>query len=91
MNGGMCEVKWLKSCLPKRDNRLGILNLESFARALWLRWIQQEWTTPKMAWVGPKHHEMKLIVTTTELVITNGNFTTGLIKTSGDAFNRAFV
>jgi len=30
----------------------GLLDLESFARALRLRWLWQEWTMPEKPWVG---------------------------------------
>jgi hypothetical protein len=47
VNSGKCKVNWAKVCRPKGMGGLGILELERFARALCLRWLWQEWTTPK--------------------------------------------
>lgn len=54
LTGGKCKVNWTKSCLPKENSCLGILNLEKFARALCLRWLWQEWSLQKKAWIDSK-------------------------------------
>ena len=34
LTGGKCKVNWIRTCLPKVNGGLGVLNLERFARAL---------------------------------------------------------
>jgi hypothetical protein len=38
--------------LPKEYGGLGILDLNRFASALWLRWLWREWVSPEKVWVG---------------------------------------
>jgi hypothetical protein len=52
VSGGKSKVCWAKVCRPKDLGGLGILDLEKFARALRLRWLWFEWTTPDKPWVG---------------------------------------
>jgi hypothetical protein len=52
ISGGKCKVNWTKTTLPNDLGGLGVLNLHKFARALRLRWLWQEWTTPGRAWAG---------------------------------------
>jgi len=52
LTGGKCKVNWIRSCLPKKFGGLGVLNLDSFSRALRLRWLWHEWVSPEKAWVG---------------------------------------
>jgi hypothetical protein len=52
LSGGKCKVNWAKTTLPKDLGGLGVLHLGSFARALRLRWLWQEWTSPEKAWIG---------------------------------------
>jgi len=51
-NGGHCLVKWAKTMRPKKFGGLGILDLDLFSRALRLRWLWFQWTTPDRPWVG---------------------------------------
>jgi hypothetical protein len=50
ITGGKCKVNWARTTLPKNLGGLGVLNLDKFARALRLRWL--EWTTLEKAWAG---------------------------------------
>jgi hypothetical protein len=52
ISGGKCKVNWRKTTLPKELGGLGVLDLEKFARALRLRWLWQQWTSPDKAWAG---------------------------------------
>jgi mannosylglycoprotein endo-beta-mannosidase len=52
VNGGHCLVKWGKTMRPKKFGGLGILDLDLFSRALRLRWLWYQWTTPERHWVG---------------------------------------
>jgi hypothetical protein len=52
VTGGKCKVAWAKVCRPKNMGGLGILDLEKFARALRLRWLWMEWTSPDRQWIG---------------------------------------
>ena len=54
VSGGKCKVSWDKVCRPKALGGLGILNLGKFSRALRLRWLWFEWTSPEKPWVGTK-------------------------------------
>jgi hypothetical protein len=38
-----------RTTLPKNLGSLGVLNLDKFTRALRLRWLCLEWTTPEKA------------------------------------------
>ena len=49
LTGGKCKVNWTRTCLPKVNGGLGVLDLERFARALRLRWLWQEWTATQKA------------------------------------------
>lgn len=50
--GGHCLVRWKKAVLPKSKGGLGILNLDTFSRALRLWWLWYEWNEPDRPWVG---------------------------------------
>jgi len=52
VSGGKYKVHRQKVCRPKELGGLGILNLEKFSRALRLRWLWFEWTSPDKPWVG---------------------------------------
>jgi hypothetical protein len=52
ISGSKCKVNWTRTTLPKDLGGLGVLHLEKFARALRLRWLWHEWTSPEKAWVG---------------------------------------
>ena len=60
-NGGHCLVQWKKAMRPKNFGGLGILDLDLFSRALRLRWLWFQWTTPDKPWVGmePRHQWMQ--------------------------------
>jgi len=51
-NGGHCLVNWSKTKRPKAFEGLGILDLDLFSRALRLRWLWYEWTSPERPWIG---------------------------------------
>jgi hypothetical protein len=48
--GGHSIVNWPTSCRPKIKGGLGILDLESFARALRLCWIWFQWCQKESTW-----------------------------------------
>lgn len=48
--GEKCKVNWTRSCLPKENRALGVVNLCRFARALLILW--HEWVSPDKTWVG---------------------------------------
>lgn len=52
IQGRKCKVNWSKVCTQTRLEGLGIPDLEKFARALRVRWLWYEWTTPNRPWVG---------------------------------------
>jgi len=43
LTGGKCKVAWNKVCTPTGNGGLGIIELERFSRALWLRWLWFSW------------------------------------------------
>lgn len=51
-NGGHCLVNWPTVSKPKELDGLGVLDLDKFGRALWLRWLWQEWTKDDKPWIG---------------------------------------
>ena len=51
-HGGKCKVNWTTTCLPLERGGLGIKDLERFGRALRLRWLWFEWTSPEKPWAG---------------------------------------
>lgn len=50
--GGHYLVQWPKIMRPKQFGGLGILDLDLFSRALRLRWLWYQWTSPDRPWVG---------------------------------------
>ena len=61
VRGGHCLVNWSKTMRPKCFGSLGILDLDLFCRALHLRWLWFEWTSPERPWVGTERRSMLLI------------------------------
>jgi hypothetical protein len=59
--GGKCKVGWPKVCRPTRLGGLGILDLKKFARALRLRWLWQEWSTPENRGLACTSHAQRRI------------------------------
>jgi hypothetical protein len=78
-HGGKCKVNWTRTCLPKENGVLGVLNLERFARALRLRWLWHEWASPQKAWVGTEipcdDTDRLLFAACTQITIGNGKKT----------------
>ena len=74
-NGGHCLVKWAKTMRPKKFGGLGILDLDLFCRALRLRWLWFQWTTPDRPWVGtePPVDDIDRQLFRTSTVVTLGN------------------
>jgi hypothetical protein len=77
LSGGKCKVNWTKTTLPKDLGGLGVLHLGKFARALRLRWLWQEWTSPEKAWVGTEvpcdEADKFLFATCTSITIGDGS------------------
>ena len=55
VSGGQCKVNWEIVCSPMDRGGLGVLNLNKFARALWLCWPWLLWNDPSKAWTGNDH------------------------------------
>jgi hypothetical protein len=51
-NGGHCLVKWPTFTIPKDLGGMGVPDLDKFGRALWLRWLWQEWVEDSKSWLG---------------------------------------
>lgn len=79
LTGGKCKVNWTRSCLPKENGGLGILDLRRFARALRLRWLWHSWVSPDKTWAGTKppcdDTDRLLFATCTTIKVGNGRKT----------------
>ncbi|CAD6258634.1 unnamed protein product [Miscanthus lutarioriparius] len=51
-NGGHCLVNWPTVTRPKDLGGLGVSDFDRFGRALWLRWLWQEWVDDSKSWSG---------------------------------------
>lgn len=76
LHGGKCKVAWTKVARPVKIGRLGVRNLELFARALRLRWLWYEWTAPDKPWIGMElpvdHSDRALFAAATRVQVNNG-------------------
>jgi hypothetical protein len=52
ISGGKCKVGWPYVTMPTEFGGLGILDLDSFRRALRLRWLWFSWSSPEQPWRG---------------------------------------
>jgi hypothetical protein len=43
LSGGKCKVAWVRVCMPPSNGGAGIIELETFSRALRLRWLWYYW------------------------------------------------
>lgn len=79
LTGGKCKVNWIKTCSPKENGGLGVLNLHYFARALRLRWLWHEWASPGKTWIGLNipcdDSDRRLFEACTTLTVGNGRKT----------------
>ena len=57
------KVNWKTACRPKALGGLGVLNLDTFARALRLRSPWLEWKAPEKLWVDLGTHASRKIWT----------------------------
>lgn len=77
LHGGKCKVNWTKTCLPIHNGGLGVIDLESFGRALHLRWLWFSWTRPDKPWVGSElpvdDTDRALFAAATKVTVNNGN------------------
>jgi hypothetical protein len=77
ISGGKCKVNWRKTTLPKELGGLGVLDLEKFARALRLRWLWQQWTSPDKAWAGTEvpcdDADKRLFAKCTQIALGDGD------------------
>jgi hypothetical protein len=49
VNGGHCLVNWQTCTRPRKWGGLGIIDLENFSRALWLRWLWYRWDSKMLS------------------------------------------
>ena len=74
--GGHRLVNWRKTLRPKKFGGLGILDLDLFSRALRLRWLWFQWTTPDRPWVGSEQPvnavDRQLFIASTVVTLGNG-------------------
>jgi mannosylglycoprotein endo-beta-mannosidase len=79
ISGEKCKVNWTRTTLPKDLGGLGVLHLEKFTRALRLRWLWHEWTSPEKAWVGTEvpcdDVDRILFANCTRITLDNGSKT----------------
>jgi hypothetical protein len=50
LSGGECKVAWTRVCMPPSNGGAGIIDLESFSRALRLRWLWYYWDDRRRPW-----------------------------------------
>ena len=77
LTGGKCKVAWNKVCTPTGNGGLGIIELERFSRALWLRWLWFSWDDTDRPWKGMElpvdNIDIALFNAATSVVLGNGN------------------
>ena len=77
LTGGKYKVAWTKVCTPTVNGGLGIIELEKFSRALWLRWLWFSWDDTDRPWKGMElpvdNNDIALFNTATSVVLGNGN------------------
>jgi hypothetical protein len=75
-NGGNCRVNWKTVCRPKHLGGLGVHCIDSFGRALRLRWMWQRWKFPNKPWSHTKipstAKDRALFEAATKITIGNG-------------------
>jgi hypothetical protein len=75
-NGGNCRVNWKNVCRPKHLGGLGVHCIDSFGRALRLRWMWQRWKFPNKPWSHTKipstAKDRALFEAATKITIGNG-------------------
>jgi hypothetical protein len=76
LSGGKCKVAWGKVCMPPFNGGAGIIELESFSRALRLRWLWYLWDDRERPWKGFElpvdKSDIALFNAATLVVIGNG-------------------
>jgi hypothetical protein len=76
ISGGKCNVNWTRTTLPKKLGGLGILDLHKFSRALRLRWLWLQWTSPDKTWAGTQapcdDTDNLLFASCTQITLGNG-------------------
>jgi hypothetical protein len=76
ISGGKCKVNWTRTTLPKKLGGLGILDLHKFSRALRLRWLWLQWTSPDKTWAGTQvpcdDTDNLLFANCTQITLGNG-------------------
>jgi hypothetical protein len=50
LSGGKCKVAWVRVCMPPSNGGAGIIELETFSRALRLRWLWYYWDDRNRPW-----------------------------------------
>jgi hypothetical protein len=75
-NGGKCRVNWKTVCRPKHLGGLGVHCIDSFGRALRLRWLWQKWKCPNKTWshthIPSTAKDRALFDAATKITIGNG-------------------
>lgn len=76
ITGGKCKVAWPLVARPVNVGGLGILDMETFSRALRLRWLWLEWSNIQRPWAGTQlpidDTDLALFNASTRVTVNNG-------------------
>jgi hypothetical protein len=76
LSRGKCKVAWVRVCMPPSNGGAGIIELETFSRALRLRWLWYYWDDRNRPWknfeLPVDNVDISLFNTATLVEIGNG-------------------